>query len=241
MRGSLVGITIATALASTGARADCNDGGASSDGCQPTFSVTVNALPSATSAPLLEIDAVIQDDGAALIHNPNTMVFVTIRGDGADGGGVILEPDGGFGTSPGPFVAPLALGTFTKDGGVFTSNWDGGASLFLGSNTVVVSAMKPGAQVDSVPQIVLLKVGSADAGTNPDGGSGGGGGTVPDGGPTPDGGFLSDGGSVAGAGLHLASTAGESGGCSTTGGPPSFLLMALAVMLAGLGRRAMRG
>jgi len=34
---------------------------------------------------------------------------------------------------------------------------------------------------------------------------------------------------------------GSSEGCSTTGGPPSFFLMALAVMLASLGRRAMRG
>jgi len=233
MRGSLVGIALATALASTGARADCNDGG-SSDDCQPRFSVSVNALPSVTAAPLLEIDAIIQDNGAALIHNPNAAVFVTVSGDGADGGGVFLEPDGGFGTSPGPFVAPLVLGSFTKDSGVFTSNWDGGASLFLGSNAVVVSAVKPsGTRVDSVPQIVFLtpNTGSGDAGsTQPDAGAPSDAGTTsPDGGPT----FA--------AALHAATGGGESSaGCTTAGGPPSFLLMALAVMLAGLARGAMR-
>ena len=232
MRGFLVGIAIATALASTGARADCSDGGSSN--CQPGFSVTVGTLPSSTTAPLLEIDAVIQDNGAALIQNPNAFVFVTVSGDGADGGGVFLEPDGGFGTSPGPFTAPLTLESFTKDGGIFTSSWDGGAALFLGTNTIVVSAVRPGVRADSVPQLVLLTVGSADAGTTPDGGSGGGGGTT-------DAGFLPDGGPAAGAGLHLASASGASGGCTTAGGPPSFLLMALAVMLAGLARGAMRG
>jgi hypothetical protein len=232
MRGSLVGITIALALASTGARADCNDGGSSSDGCRPGFSVTVSALPSVTTAPLLEIDAVIQDNGAALTQNPNAEVFVTVSGDGADGGGVFIEPDGGFGTSPGPFVAPLALGTVTKDRGIFTSSWDGGAALFLGSNTVVVSAAKPGARVDSVPQIVFLtpNTGSGDAGsTQPDAGAPSDAGTTsPDGGPT------------FGAALHAATGGESSAGCTTAGGPPSFLLMALAVMLAGLARGAMR-
>jgi uncharacterized protein (TIGR03382 family) len=229
MRGSLVGIAIATALASTGARADCNDAGASPDGCRPGFSVALGALPSVTGAPLLEIDAVIQDNGATLIQNPNAAVFVTVRGDGADGGGVILQPDGGFGTSPGPFIAPLSVGTFTSDGGVFASSWDGGASLFLGSNTIVVSAVKPsGERADSAPQIVRLTPsfdgGGADAGT------------------TTDGGFFPDGGPASQAALRAEAPVGESSqGCTTTGGPPSFLLMALGVIFAGLGRRAMRG
>ena len=71
-------------------------------------------IPTITVAPLLDIDAVVQDHGAVFVKNPNTSVFVTVTGSGADGGAPVL-PDGGVSTS-GYLVAPLTLVNFGSDG-----------------------------------------------------------------------------------------------------------------------------
>jgi hypothetical protein len=246
MRRLLLGIALGATLAAPAARAQCSSTGGD---CPSTFNVTVPTLPSVTGAPVLDIDAVIQDTGAALIHNPNARVFVTVLGGGPDGGGTVLLPDGGTDFSGTPLTAPLSLATFGSNGGVFTSIWDGGAPLFLGDNVLIVSALKPsGARADSVPRTVRFQpvTGGGDGGTPPstDGGTILDGGTTPDGGTITDGGCTGtgpDGGPICGVTGSALSTASDSGGCSTAaGGPPSFLLMALAVMLAGAGRRAMR-
>ena len=230
-------LALSVVLAGSSARAQCQtstslDGGSVGSSCPPIFTLSVPGLPGTTTAPLLEIDAIIQDTGAVMVKSPQSMVFVTVTGSGADGGGTLVLPDGG--TDPSfagqPFVAALSLTGFVTDGGVFTSTWDGNTSLFAGVNTIVVSALQPsGLRLDSAPQFVTLVVGS---GGSADGGSSGG---------TQDGGVVygADGG-VLTQPLRTV-IAGESAqGCSTTaGGPPSFLLMALAVMLVGLGRRAL--
>jgi uncharacterized protein (TIGR03382 family) len=253
MRRYLLAIALGTTLTTTGARAQCQDAGnpLQDGGCGPAFTVTVGPLPSITGVPLLDIDAIVQDDGSIIGRGPAAggTVLVTVRGPSAVGGGTLVLPDGGTDpTFDRPFTAPLSLGTYGVDAGVFTSYWDGGTSLFLGDNTITVTAVEPaGAQVVSAPQLVKLDLsfdgGSADAGL--DGGSGGDAGVGPDGGVTPDGGLSTDAGQTSpDAGVLAGGGAGSSNteGCSTAaGGPPSFLLMALAVMLAALGRRAMRG
>jgi uncharacterized protein (TIGR03382 family) len=248
MRQLLFFLVAATTLVASSARAQCQDGGV---GCQPATSVTVSGIPAITAAPLLDIDAVVQDHGAVFVNNPNTSVFVTVSGSSADGGAPVL-PDGGVSTS-GSLVAPLTLVSFGSDGGVFAAAFAGLTPLFLGDNTVTVSAIRPpGTRFDSAPQLVRLDPsfngGSSDGGATGDGGvptdGGSGGGPTPDGGVVTDGGgggvTLPDGG-VQSAGAALVVAAGDSGGCSTTSsGPPSFFLMALTVMLAALGRRGMR-
>ena len=249
----LVGITIAggTARAQTPSG---QDGGAPGSG--PVFTLSVSSLPQTTAAPILEIDAVVQDNGAVFARGPG-VVFVTVRGPSDAGGGALPLPDGGIDQSvDGPLIVPLSPGNSFTDAGVFTTFFDGGTPLFLGNNTVTVSALDPsGARRDSTPQVVRLDVGldggsggGTDGGVPTDGGSGGGsdGGVPTDGGSGggTDGGFSPDGGPLFGASPALITTtsSGESGGCSTTdGGPPSFLLMALAVVLLGLGRRAVGG
>jgi uncharacterized protein (TIGR03382 family) len=242
MRQLLFFLVVSTTLATSSARAECQDGGVD---CQPATSVTVSGLPTITAAPLLDIDAVVQDHGAVFVKNPNTSVFVTVSGSSADGGAPVL-PDGGVSTS-GSLVAPLTLVGFGSDGGVFAAAFAGLTPLFLGDNTIIVSAVRPpGTRFDSAPQLVRLDPsfngGPSDGGAASDGGSGGG--TTPDGGVVTDGGggggTLPDGG-VQSSGAALVLAAGDSGGCSTTSsGPPSFFLMALTVMLAALGRRGMR-
>lgn len=246
MRQLLFFLVAATTLVASSARAQCQDGGV---GCQPSTSVTVSPLPAITAAPLLDIDAVVQDRGAVFVNNPNTSVFVTVNGSSADGGAPTL-PDGGVSTT-GSLVAPLTLVTFGSDGGVFAAAFAGLTPLFLGDNTITVSAIRPsGTRFDSAPQLVRLDPsfngGSSDGGAASDGGvpTDGGSGSGSDGGVVTDGGggggTLPDGG-VQGAGAALVVAAGDSGGCSTTSsGPPSFFLMALTVMLAALGRRGMR-
>ncbi len=262
-RSLLTLLLVPAMLSATSARAQCQpvagqDGGA--NGCPPMFSLSVAPLPATTTAPVLEIDTVIQDTGAQLVRSPSAQIFVTVSGSGAGGGGVLVLPDGGTDETTyanRPFVAPLAVTGYSSDAGTFTSAWEGKPSLFAGSNSVVVSAIEPsGTRLDSVPQIVFLDVssgGSADGGSggSADGGSGGsadgGSGGGADGGSSggSDGGTVGpDGGVIyAQAGLRASSLSDESTqGCSTTaGGPPSFLLMALAVMGIGLGRRAMGG
>ena len=245
MRQLLFFFVAATILTASSARAQCQDGGV---GCQPATSVTFSPLPTITAAPLLDIDAVVQDRGAVFVNNPNTSVFVTVRGSSLDGGAPTL-PDGGVSTG-GALVAPLTLVSFGSDGGVFAAAFAGLTPLFLGDNTVTVSAIRPtGTRFDSAPQLVRLDPAfnggpsdggtASDGGIPTDGGSGGGtdGGVPTDGGggiTLPDGGFQS-------SGAALVVAAGDSGGCSTTSsGPPSFFLMALTVMLAALGRRGMR-
>lgn len=261
MRGSLIALSLALGLTAGNARAQCQDGGSPAPdgggGCTPAFTVTVAPLPQITGAPLLEIDAVVQDDGSIIGRGglAGGTVYVTVRGTGAGGGGTIIAADGGLETLNVPLDAGLTLGPYTVDGGVFTSLWDGGTSLFLGDNTITVTAVQPtGNQVTSAPQVVRLDLafdaGSPDAGvdggTGSDGGTGTDAGATADGGTSPDGGATNDAGQSspdAGTSGGSASTStGESQGCSTTASsPPSFFLMALAVMLAGLGRRAMRG
>jgi len=250
MRAPLALIAVATTLVAASARAECesDESGGTSDGrCRPVFTVTVPQLPQGTGAPLLEIDAIIQSNGAVFAKGKGA-VFVTVRGPGDAGGGVLVLPDGG--TDPSfdrPFTAPLSLANYSVDAGVFTTFFDGGTSLFLGDNAISVSAVKPsGARFDSAPQMVRLDL-SFDGGSAGSDGGPTGGGTGSDGGTTgggTDGGFLPDGGPVNGVSAALVGLASSDSvqGCSTTGGgPPSFLLMALAVMLAGLGRSAMRG
>jgi uncharacterized protein (TIGR03382 family) len=240
MRASVAVIAVATTLAAASARAQCQsdqDGGTSDGGCGQIFTVTVPRLPQITGAPLLEVDAIIQDDGAIFAKGPG-VVFVTVRGPSDAGGGVLVMPDGGIDqTLDGPLITPLSPGSYRVNTGVFTTFFDGGTSLFLGDNAITVSAVEPsGARVVSAPQIVRLDLSFDGGSTGSDGGPTGGG---------TDGGFLPDGGPANGASPALVTGLASSDsaqGCSTTnGGPPSFLLMALAVMLAGLGRRAMRG
>ena len=244
---------LAITIASGAARAQCpgQDGGS---GCSPTFTLFASPLPHTTAAPVLEIDAVVQDNGAIFAKGPGA-VFVTVRGPGDAGGGALPLPDGGVDPSVnGPLIVPLSPGSYFVNGGVFTTFFDGGTPLFLGSNTITVTALEPsGERLDSTPQIVRLDLaldggsgGGSDGGVPTDGGTGGGtdGGVPTDGGSGGgnDGGFLPDGGAIGGASAALVTTVSASdsaGGCSTTDGdPPSFLLMALAVMLLGLGRRA---
>jgi uncharacterized protein (TIGR03382 family) len=211
MRHFLFFVVGAATLAATGARAT---------------SVSVSALPPVTGAPLLDIDAVVQDVGAVFVENPNSAVLVTITGSGTDGGSPTL-PDGG--TSSAPLVSPLTLVSFGSDGGTFTAAFAGLTPLFVGNNTVIVSAIRPnGVRFDSAPQTVRLDQslgGGSDAGV------------VTDGGVPSDAGVLLDGGVQS----SRAALTSESGGCSTTdSGPPSFFLMALTVMLAALGRRGLR-
>jgi uncharacterized protein (TIGR03382 family) len=240
-----------TVLGATTARAQCQDGGTALDaGCAPVFKISVDPLPAITGAPLLQIDAIIEDDGSIVPApgGPGSLVVVQVRGPGSAGGGILVLPDGGSYAYDVPLSAPLQFVGATADAGVTTSIWDGGTQLFLGQNTVSVFAAQPtGRTAESAPQLVLLDLsfdaGSLDAGT--DGGTGTDGGVTPDGGAPPDGGASPDAGSPASdAGGGSPTTGGNGGsseGCSTTGGPPSFFLMALAVMLAALGRRAMRG
>src|SRR5215468_10568835 len=104
MRGKLVVIATAATLAAFGARAQmdgggnpdagispdagtgqdggvlCTDGGVVGlDGgveCQPPPLVIVSRFPSITGAPLLDIDAIVQDNGPDFALNPNAHVFV---------------------------------------------------------------------------------------------------------------------------------------------------------------------
>ena len=254
MRAHLLFALVVITVASATARAQTptgQDGGAPGPG--HVFTISVSPLPRTTAAPILEIDAVVQDNGAVFARGPG-VVFVTVRGPSDAGGGALPLPDGGIGQSAdGPLIVPLSQGSSFMDAGVFTTFFDGGTPLFLGSNTITVSALEPGgARRDSTPQIVRLDValdggvvGGTDGGVPTDGGAGGGtdGGVPTDGGSGggTDGGFLPDGGPLIAASpaLVTSTSSGESGGCSTAdGGPPSFLLMALAVVLLGLGRRA---
>lgn len=243
MRLHLVAMSLGVTLAAGVARAQCQDGGFLPDGgCgRPALTVTMAGLPQITGAPVLDIDATIQDDGSIIPRGPGAggTVFVTVRGPGPSGGGQLIQPDGGVDLSyvDRPFTAALSLVGYSSDGGVFTSIWDGGTSLFLGDNTIFVSATQPlGAHADSAPQMVRLDLGF-DGGTSPDGG------VVPDGGTGSDAGQSGDGGQNGpDAGAPAGGAGAPTQGCSTSpAGPPSFLLMALAVMLAALGRRAMRG
>jgi len=195
MRQFLFFVIGAATLAATGARAT---------------SVSVSGIQQVPGAPLLEIDAVVRDVGAVFVQNPNSAVLVTVTGPITDGGANMLL-DGGV--SSAPLVAPLTLVSSGSDGGTFTAAFAGVTPLFVGSNALVVSAIRPnGVRFDSALQTVRL---------------------------APDGGVFLDG--LQSSGAALTSTAGESGGCSTTSsGPPSFFLMALTVMLAALGRRGMR-
>jgi|GEM_PF-3080542 len=255
MRRYVLAVALGTILTTTVAWAQCQDAGdpLQDGGCGPAFIVTVGQLPAITSVPLLDIDAIVQDDGSIIGTGAaaSGVVFVTVRGPSDAGGGVLVLPDGGTDpTFDHPFTAPLSLATFGIDAGLFTSYWDGGTSLFVGGNTITVTAVEPsGALVVSAPRLVSLDLsfdgGSTDAG--PDGGSGGDAGVGPDGGSSPDGGVTPDGGLSNDAGQTSPDAGGgaassSTGGCSTAaGGPPSFLLMALAVMVSALGRRAMRG
>jgi len=229
MRRTLHIIAISTTLWATGARAQCEDQAGQGD-CRPTTTVSVAPLPSITAAPVLDIDAVVQANGAVFVHNPNAHVLVTVRGTGPDGGGLLPLQDGGVDSTHAgePLLSSLALSGFKVDRGVFTVTFDGGTALFLGDNTITVSAVRPsGMRFESTPQMVKLDPSVDGGGVLPDGG-------VVGGGPLPDGGF------AAGAGLSLAS-GDVAQGCSTTGsGSPSFFLMALGVMAVALGRRGMR-
>jgi uncharacterized protein (TIGR03382 family) len=240
MRRCAVAIACLAVLGATDARAQCQDAGTALDGgCAPVFNVSVGLLPSITGAPLLQIDAIIQDDGS--IVGPGGAVLVQVNGpDG--GGGILVLADGGTVQHDGPLSTPLSFVSATADAGVTTSVWDGGTLLFLGENTVTVFAAQPtGHTASSTPQLVLLDLsfdaGSPDAGVTPDGG------VAPDGGSSPDAGQPGSDGGVGSpdGGGGSPSTGGSSSteGCSTTGGPPSFFLMALGVMFAALGRRAM--
>lgn len=250
MRSPLAAISLGLTLAGGAARAQCQDGGFLADGgCGSPFTVTVAALPRITSAPLLDIDATILDDGSIIAQGPSAggYVFVTVRGPGPNGGGRLIQVDGGvdLNYADTPFTATLALTTWGNDGGVLTTSlWDGGTSLFLGDNSIVVSAIEPGgARADSAPQIVTLDLGLGASDAGADGGTGADGGVSSDAGTGSDAGQSGDGGQISpDAGAPSGGSGGSTQGCSTTpGGPPSFLLMALAVMLAALGRRAMRG
>ena len=254
MRGKLVVIATAATLAALGARAQmdgggnpdagispdagtgqdggvlCTDGGVVGlDGgveCQPPPSVIVSRFPSITGAPLLDIDAIVQDNGPDFALNPNAHVFVAVHGSGADGGGqlprlndggdFIRLSDGGVASTQvgGPLVSSLRRDDFRVDGGVFTTEFEGSTRLFLGENTVTVAAVRPsGAQTESTPQMVRL-----------------------------DPNFGREGDDLQSRNDGLSSASGESAqGCSTTGGdPPWFLLMAVTVILAGLGHQKIR-
>lgn len=197
MRHFLFCVLGAATLAATGARAT---------------SVSVSGIQQVPGAPLLEIDAVVQDLGAVFVQNPNSAVLVTVTGPSTDGGPNMLL-DGGV--SSAPLVSPLTLASFGSDGGTFTAAFGGLTPLFVGANSVTVSAFRPnGVRFDSAPQTVTLAA---------------------------DGGVVITGGGTLSSSAPLTTTAGESGGCSTTGsGPPSFFLMALTVMVAALGRRGLR-
>src|SRR5512138_777146 len=97
----LVGITIAggTARAQTPTGQD----GGSSDAGQ-VYTLAVSSLPQTASAPILEIDAVVQDNGAIFAKGPGA-VFVTVRGPSDGGGGALPLPDGGIDQSVnGPLI-----------------------------------------------------------------------------------------------------------------------------------------
>ncbi|MGZ3445925.1 MAG: hypothetical protein ACXWLG_10720 [Myxococcaceae bacterium] len=252
MRLHLVAISLGVTLVAGAARAQCQDGGSLPDGgCGSpfTFTVTVAALPRITGVPLLDIDATIVDNGSIIPRGPAAggTVFVTVRGPNPGGGGKLIQVDGGVDLNyvDTPFTAQLSLAVWGSDGGVLTTSiWDGGTSLFMGDNTIVVSAVEPtGVRADSAPQMVTLDLGLVTSDAGADGGTGADGGVTSDGGTGSDAGQSGDGGLTGpDAGAPAGGGGASTQGCSTTpAGAPSFLLMALAVMLAALGRHGMRG
>lgn len=223
----------------------CQAGGSAPDGgCAIVLTVELGPIPATTRIPILDVNALITDNGSILgntLTHPGT-VSVTVYGPGTAGGGTLVLVDGGTLSTTSPFVAPLSLidhAGFFDAGTPIYSLWGGLTSLFEGANTIIASATEYGGTPVTGPArtIFLVFSSSTDGGTD--------GGTGTDAGIGNDAGTGNGADAGGGADSGTSGGSGGSGNCSGTpgdgGGTPSFVLMALLVIFLGVSRRSSRG